>query len=78
MIHYGDFFPEEIIRCAECGGEGVIEKWGEVSRWSIDPPCAMVVPCKACCGAGFFIAEAVGEPVTLEDLEDQDAEERRT
>lgn len=51
--------PEMWVECPECCGEGSIEKGGEVvSRWSLDPPCALVVPCQACGGKGGEIIEA--------------------
>lgn len=53
-----DHGPEFWLDCPECGGEGAIEKWEGVSKWSIDPPSAQVVPCQACNGAGGMICEA--------------------
>lgn len=53
--------PEVWLDCPECGGEGGIEVWESVSRWSIDPPCAHVKPCTACNGAGGMICEAEGD-----------------
>lgn len=54
--------PPEIWKdCEACCGEGGIEKWESVSKWSIDPPSAIVVPCDACRGAGGFISEAEGD-----------------
>jgi DnaJ-class molecular chaperone len=49
--------PEQIETCPDCCGEGSIEVWESVSKWSIDPPCAYPVPCQTCNGAGFFICE---------------------
>lgn len=53
--------PEVWVDCAECGGEGGIEVWESVSKWAIDPPCAHVVTCQACNGAGGYICEAEGD-----------------
>jgi hypothetical protein len=53
--------PEEYHDCPECGGEGAIEVWESVSKWSIDPPSAHAVPCQACNGAGGFFCEAEGD-----------------
>lgn len=50
--------PEVFVTCEECCGEGSIEQWESVSKWSIDPPCAHVIPCQACDGVGGFICEA--------------------
>lgn len=50
--------PEVWKDCLECGGEGGIEVWESVSKWSIDPPCAHVKRCQACNGAGGMICEA--------------------
>lgn len=52
--------PEIWIDCTECDGEGLIEEWESVSKWSIDPPCAHVIQCQACNGAGGMICEAEG------------------
>lgn len=61
-------FPEVFVEapqvwkeCPECCGEGGIEVWESVSKWSIDPPCAQVMRCEACNGAGGFICEAEGD-----------------
>lgn len=53
--------PEVWKECPECGGEGSIEEWESVSKWSIDPPFAHVGPCRACNGAGGMICEAEGK-----------------
>jgi hypothetical protein len=53
--------PEVWVDCDECDGEGAIEKWESVSKWSIDPPYALVLPCQACNGAGGMICEAEGD-----------------
>ena len=53
--------PEICVTCAQCGGEGSIDVWFSVSKWSIDPPFADAVPCEACGGAGFHICEAEGD-----------------
>lgn len=50
--------PEVIITCDECGGEGAIEVYEAVSKWSIDPPCGRCVTCPSCKGQGIFIEEA--------------------
>lgn len=50
--------PEVWIECPHCQGEGSIEIWESVSKWSIDPPSAYVVVCDTCNGAGGFIEEA--------------------
>jgi len=60
-LDYDDFVPEVLLECEECGGEGSIEEYETVSRWSIDPPCGYARPCKACGGAGFEIVEAEGD-----------------
>lgn len=52
--------PEEWETCPDCGGEGAIEKWYSVSKWSIDPPCAVVIPCETCGGAGGAIRQSEG------------------
>jgi len=59
--------PEFWLDCPECGGEGSIEKWESVSRWSIDPPCAYAIPCQACNGTGGMICEAEGNADDVED-----------
>lgn len=56
-----DHTPEFWADCPECCGEGAIEIWESVSKWSIDPPCAHVLPCRACNGAGGYICEAEGD-----------------
>jgi hypothetical protein len=53
-----DDIPEVWVDCEECGGEGAIEIWESVSKWSIDPPGSHYVPCRACNGAGGMICEA--------------------
>lgn len=53
--------PEVFEQCPECCGEGAIEKWESVSRWSIDPPSAIAIPCHVCGGAGGMICEAEGD-----------------
>jgi hypothetical protein len=53
--------PEVWLDCPECCGEGAIEIWESVSKWSIDPPCAHVLPCRDCNGAGGMICEAEGD-----------------
>lgn len=53
-----DHGPEFWADCPECGGEGSIDVWESVSKWSIDPPSAHPVPCQACNGAGGMICEA--------------------
>lgn len=53
--------PEQFFECSECNGEGAIEHWESVSKWSIDPPCAHVTVCRICNGAGGFIDEAEGD-----------------
>lgn len=53
--------PEVYQECSFCNGEGSIEKWESVSRWSLDPPGSYYVPCDVCNGAGGFICEAEGE-----------------
>lgn len=55
------YAPEIWVDCPECGGEGANEVWESVSKWSIDPPCAVAVPCQACNGAGGMICEAEGD-----------------
>jgi len=55
-----DYCPEFWLECPECCGEGSIEKWESVSKWSIDPPCAIVLLCPACNGAGGMICETEG------------------
>lgn len=50
--------PEAWHECPICAGEGAIEIWESVSKWSIDPPCGHVVPCLSCNGAGGFIDTA--------------------
>lgn len=55
--------PDVIITCEECGGEGAIEEWESVSKWSIDPPCGFPRTCTACGGQGIFIEEAHGAPI---------------
>lgn len=57
-----DHGPEFWVDCPECDGEGAIEIWESVNKWSIDPPCAHVVPCRACNGAGGLICEVEGKP----------------
>lgn len=53
--------PEVCVTCAQCDGEGSIDVWKSVSKWSIDPPSAHPVPCEACGGAGSHICEAEGD-----------------
>jgi len=53
--------PEVWEECHACQGEGAIEEWESVSKWSIDPPCAIVRTCQTCNGAGGFICEAEGD-----------------
>lgn len=52
--------PEVWEECPDCQGEGGIEVWESVSKWSIDPPCAHVKTCQTCNGAGGMICEAEG------------------
>ena len=56
--------PEVWEECPDCHGEGGIEQWEGVSKWSIDPPCAHVIPCQTCNGAGGMICEAQGVAVS--------------
>jgi DnaJ-class molecular chaperone len=56
-LDYGEP-PEVWETCPDCCGEGAIEVWESVSKWSIDPPCAISVPCKTCAGAGGWIEDA--------------------
>ena len=60
LVDYGDP-PEVWVECLKCCGEGFIEIWESVSKWSIDPPCAHSVLCTECNGAGGFIEEAKGD-----------------
>lgn len=53
--------PEIIVTCEACGGEGAVEVWESVSKWSIDPPSAHCLTCEACAGAGFFVEEDRGD-----------------
>jgi len=53
--------PKVWEECADCQGEGAIEVWESVSKWSIDPPCAHAITCQTCAGAGGFICEAEGD-----------------
>jgi DnaJ-class molecular chaperone len=53
--------PETWVVCPDCCGEGSIEIWESVSKWSIDPPCAYSKICDTCNGAGGFICEAEGD-----------------
>lgn len=53
--------PEVFKECPECCGEGAVEVWESVSKWSIDPPSAVAVPCRACGSAGGMICEAEGD-----------------
>ena len=50
--------PEVWVECPACQGEGYTEHWESVSRWSIDPPCAHVMICETCNGAGGSIEDA--------------------
>lgn len=61
MSDLREMAPEVWIDCPECCGEGGIEIWESVSKWSIDPPCAHVKTCRACNGAGGYICEAEGD-----------------
>lgn len=63
--------PEVFEDCPECCGEGGIEQWEFVSRWSIDPPCGHVVPCRACGGTGGMICEPTGDGLSIDDLEER-------
>lgn len=54
--------PEEWEECPDCQGEGYIEVWESVSKWSIDPPCGHPVLCKTCDGAGGQFCDAKGDP----------------
>lgn len=53
--------PEVWVECPVCQGEGYIEQWESVSRWSIDPPSGFAVLCEECHGAGGAIEDAGGE-----------------
>ncbi|MGY3588062.1 hypothetical protein [Bradyrhizobium sp. USDA 4350] len=53
-----DHTPEFLADCQACGGEGSIDVWESVGKWSIDPPSARAVKCEACNGVGFFVVEA--------------------
>lgn len=53
--------PEVWEECPTCCGEGSIDIWESVSKWSIDPPSAHSVICDTCQGAGGFIVEARGK-----------------
>jgi hypothetical protein len=55
MCSIDDEPPQRWYDCRECGGEGAIEKWESVSRWSLDPPSALVIPCHVCNGAGGLV-----------------------
>lgn len=59
------FVPEVWVDCAKCCGEGAIEVWESVNRWSIDPPCALATTCQTCGGAGGFICEADDDTLAL-------------
>lgn len=59
-----DPVPEEWEVCPDCNGEGAIEKWEPVSKWSFDPPCALVVPCDTCGGVGGAIRQSPGDEST--------------
>jgi hypothetical protein len=56
-----DVAPKVWKECLACLGEGSIEIWESVSKWSVDPPCAHVLTCEACNGAGGEICEAEGD-----------------
>jgi hypothetical protein len=47
--------PEEVKICPACDGEGAIEVYESVSRWSVDPACGHAIPCLVCQGAGASI-----------------------
>lgn len=54
-----DHTPEFLADCEACGGEGSID----VPRpFHDDPYFCMVTGCDACCGVGFFVCEAEGDP----------------
>lgn len=69
-LPYDDGEPEVAEGCPECCGEGAIEVWESVSRWSIDPPCGLAVPCTACGGSGVIICEPV-RGLELYELEER-------
>lgn len=56
-IDYGEP-PEVWVECEHCQGEGSIEVYEPVSKWSIDPPCGLCITCEQCGGAGGHIEEA--------------------
>jgi len=47
----------ELHDCPTCNGEGAIEHWESANSWSFDPPCAIVLRCEACRGAGVIVNE---------------------
>lgn len=56
-----DSAPEVWELCPDCLGDGGIDVWESVSKWSIDPPSAQFVICKTCHGMGGMICEAEGD-----------------
>jgi len=62
--------PEVFENCPECCGEGSIEEWETVSKWSIDPPCAHVKTCPNCGGARGMICEPTTD-LTIYDLDER-------
>lgn len=65
--------PEIFVDCPECCGEGSVEVWQMVTRWSIDPPSSQPVTCPACHGTRGFICDAPG--VAINDYDPRDDEE---
>jgi len=61
---------EAIIECTTCGGEGYFyEPESRFSRWHLDPPSEIAVPCPECHGRGLVSGEPTEQH--LEDLRDR-------
>jgi RecJ-like exonuclease len=57
----------ELIDCPACGGEGGhYEPEQRFSRWHLDPPGEIFIPCEECHGAGMV--EGVAASLDLFDL----------
>lgn len=64
--------PEEWEDCPDCGGEGSLEKWEGVNKWSLDPPCGIVVPCETCHGTGGgIVPKSTVRPLGECDLDER-------
>jgi DnaJ-class molecular chaperone len=63
--------PVFLVTCKACGGEGCYyEAESRFSRWHLDPPSEVAIPCDECHGRGEFLSDEP-DAVDLDDLSER-------